>query len=97
MSAYIVVNLDVTDPDMFARYREVVVPLVMAKGGKYLVVDFDRKDMDGQSRQGFGIIEFASVQAAEDFYNCAEYQKIAHLRLNSTEGWLRIVPELQMS
>ena len=96
MPAYVVLNLDVTDPDMFNRYRDAAAPLTMANGGKYLAVDFEPKDMDGKSRQVVGIVQFDSVQAAEDFYNSPEYQKIVGLRLGSTEGWLRIVPELQM-
>jgi uncharacterized protein (DUF1330 family) len=96
MPAYVVLNVNVTDPDMFNRYREAVFPLAMAKGCKYLAVDFEPKDMDGQSRQGLAIVEFESVQAAEDFYNSPDYQTIVGLRLGSTEGWSRIVPELAM-
>jgi uncharacterized protein (DUF1330 family) len=94
MAGYVVVNLDVTDPEMFNRYREAVIPLVAAKGGRYLVVDFDRKDLDGQSRAGLAVLEFDSVQAAEDFYYSAEYQGISGLRLGSTEGWIRVAPTL---
>lgn len=68
----------------------------MASGGKYLAVDFAPKDMDGQSRPGLAVVEFASVQAAEDFYNSPEYQAIVGLRLGSTEGWFRIAPEFTM-
>jgi uncharacterized protein (DUF1330 family) len=68
----------------------------MAKGGKYLVVDFEPKDMDGQSRPGLAVVEFESVKAAEDFYNSPAYQEIVGLRLGSTEGWLRIAPEFTM-
>jgi uncharacterized protein (DUF1330 family) len=96
MPAYVVLNVNVTDPDMFNRYREAVFPLAMAKGAKYLVVDFEPKDMDGHSRQGLAIVEFESAQAAEDFYNSPDYQKVVGLRLGSTEGWLRIVPGLIM-
>jgi uncharacterized protein (DUF1330 family) len=96
MPAYTVINLDVTDPDMFNQYREQATPLVLAKGGKFLVIDFEPKDMHGQSRLGLAIIEWESVQAAEAYYNSPEYQQLVGLRLGSTEGWIRIAPAFTM-
>ena len=37
MSAYLIANIEVTDPDGFAAYGRLVAPLVAATGGKYLV------------------------------------------------------------
>ena len=96
MAAYVVVNLDVTDPDTFETYRSRAVPLVMSRGGKYLAVDFEPKDLDGKSRQGVALLEFPSVEEANRFYYSPEYQEIVGLRLSSTEGWLRVVPQLEM-
>ena len=96
MPAYVVLNVNVTDPDMFNRYREAVFPLAMAKGVKYLAVDFEPKDMDGHSRQGLAIVEFESARRQKRLYNSPDYQKIVGLRLGSTEGWSRIVPGLIM-
>ena len=96
MSAYLVVNLTVKDPEMFTRYRQAAVPLATAHGAKYLVVDFEPNDLDGQSLAGLGVLEFESVEVAEKFYNSPEYQAIVGMRLNSTEGWMRIAPALTM-
>ena len=96
MPAYVVVNLDVHNADMFNQYREQAIPLAIAKGGKFLAVDFEPNDMDGHSLPGLAILEFESVEAAQNFYNCSEYQAIVGLRLGSTKGWVRLVPELQM-
>jgi len=96
MTAYIVVNLTVNDPATFEQYRAAVVPLVMNSGGKYLAVDFEPMDLDGTSRPALGILEFESVEAVHRFYNSPEYQAMVGLRLASTEGWLRVVPQLTM-
>jgi uncharacterized protein (DUF1330 family) len=96
MAAYVVVNATVNDPETFEKYRSAVVPLVLSNGGKYLAVDFEPMDMDGQSRPGLAIVEFESVEAAKQFYNSPEYQAIVGLRLSSTEGWLRVVPQFVM-
>ncbi len=37
MPAYMIVQLNVTDPDRFARYREAVPSVVEAFGGRYIV------------------------------------------------------------
>jgi uncharacterized protein (DUF1330 family) len=37
MPAYMIVQLKVTDPDKFARYREAVPSVVEAFGGRYIV------------------------------------------------------------
>ena len=37
MAAYIVVGLEITDPEGFARYREMVPATLEAYGGRYLV------------------------------------------------------------
>jgi len=94
MAAYVVINLDVTDPETFEKYRAVATPLVMNSGGKYLAVDLAPVDLDGKSRQALAIVEFESVEAAKHFYNSPEYQAIIDLRLSSTEGWVRVIPEL---
>lgn len=94
MAAYVVVNLDVTDPETFEKYRSAATSLVMNKGGKYLAVDPAPVDLDGKSQQVLAIVEFESVEAAKDFYHSPEYQAIVGLRLSSTNGWLRVVPGL---
>jgi len=96
MAAYVVVNLTVNDPATFEQYRSVVVPLVTKSGGKYLAVDFEQMDLDGTSLPGLAILEFESVEAVHRFYNSPEYQAIIGLRLSSTDGWIRVVPELTM-
>jgi uncharacterized protein (DUF1330 family) len=96
MATYVVVNLSVTDPAKFEQYRSVAAPLVMKFGGKYLAVDFEQMDLDGTSLPGLAILEFESVEAVRNFYNSPEYQEIVGLRLSSTEGWVRVVPELTM-
>ncbi len=97
MAAYVVVNLDVTDPETFDKYRSEAVPLVLDSGGKYLAVDFEPIDLDGKSRQGLALLEFESVEAVKNFYHSSAYQKVVGLRLSSTEGWLRVVPQVDMA
>ncbi len=96
MAAYVVVNLTVNDPATFEQYRAVVVPLILNSGGKYLAVDFEPMDLDGTSLPGLAIVEFESVEAVQRFYNSPEYQAVIGLRLSSTDGWLRVVPEFTM-
>lgn len=36
MSAYVIADVEVTDPELFAEYRELVMPTVDAYGGRYI-------------------------------------------------------------
>ena len=47
MTAYVIANLDVTDPAVFSDYGEQVVPLIKKFGGRYLVRGGDVESLEG--------------------------------------------------
>jgi len=92
MSAYVVVQEDIKDEAMFDQYRKQVMPTIAAHGGKFIVRGGKISVIEGEwPMPRFVIIEFASRQAAEGWYNSPEYQKILPLRLKSGKGNLIIV------
>ncbi len=93
MAYYVVLNFDVVDQEMFARYRSRVGPTMQKFGGKILVVDGTPNDFEEGSRQTLVILEFESEQAAVRWYDSPEYQAIVKLRIDATEGWLRGAPQ----
>ena len=94
MAVYVVANLDVTDPDVYQQYRAGVSETVVQHGGKFLAVDMEPQDLDGQSRAVLVIGEFESAEAVKRWYDSSEYQALLKFRLASTEGWLRLVPQV---
>ena len=92
MSAYVVVQEDITDEATFDSYHKQVVPMITAHGGRYIVRGGKFTVLEGEwAMPRLVIIEFPSRQAAEGWYRSPEYQKILPLRLKSGKGNLVIV------
>ena len=47
MTAYVIANLDVTDPSVFSDYGERVLPIIKKFGGRYLVRGGDVESLEG--------------------------------------------------
>lgn len=92
MAAYVLAQLDVHDPEGFARYREKVAPLVEQFGGRYLVRGGELTALEGEpSAPRVVVIEFDDRAAAERWYHSDAYQEILPLRLNNAKGTAVIV------
>lgn len=92
MPAYIIVNIEVTDPEGFERYRDAVPPLIAKHGGRYLVrggkLDV-REGAPGWKR--LVVLEFPSLAAAHAFYDDPEYAPLLALRLATTNSQMVMV------
>jgi len=92
MSAYVIAQLTVTDPEGFEDYRQAVLPVVEAHGGRFLVRGSAITSLEGDpGRPRVIVVEFPDKAAAESFYNSAEYQEIMPLRLNTATGSVIVV------
>lgn len=87
MPAYLIANIEVTDPAGFERYREAVPAVIAAHGGRYLVRGGAKRVLEGQlPLQRLVVLEFPSMQAAQAFYDSADYAPLLALRLASTRS-----------
>lgn len=85
MAAYIIVDIEVTDPDAFEEYRRLVPPLVAKYGGKYLVRGGDLESIEGDwAPKRLTVLEFESAERAKQFYNSEEYEPVKQIRLKAT-------------
>ena len=92
MPAYVIANIDVTDPVGFERYRAAVPPVIAAHGGRYLVRGGELHALEGAlPLKRLVILEFPSLEAARRFYASPEYQPLLALRLASTRSELVMV------
>lgn len=96
MPYYFVLNYEVTDQTMFEQYVQLAAPMVMKHRGKYLILDHEPNDIEGNSARSLVVVEFESEEAAMQFYNAPEYQAIVNLRTNATDGWARGVAQFVM-
>lgn len=87
--AYVLLQFDVNDAEMFRRYREGALPIVAAYGGKPEVAGNAADVREGAlPAKLVTILEFPSREAAEGWYTAPEYAAVKHLRHDATKGSL---------
>ena len=92
MSAYVIVDIEVTDPEAYEDYRRQVPPLVTKYGGKYLVRGGAFEILEGDwTLNRLVVIEFPSIKAAKEFYDSEEYSPVKAIRLKATNSNLVLV------
>ncbi len=81
MSAYIVVQVSVNDPDRYEDYKTMVPPTLQKYGGKFLVRGGTVENLEGSwSPNRFVIIEFPSSKQAKAWWNSVQYEPAKKLR-----------------
>ena len=92
MAGYLIANIEVKDPAKFEEYRQKVVPVIQKFGGRYLIRGGDVRRLEGNlPLKRLVVLEFPTVEAAQQFYDSAEYEPILKLRLSSTQSDLVLV------
>ena len=95
MTAYIVANVQITNPERYPEYRDRVAETVSRYGGKYLVRGGKVDVLEGEwEPQRLVIIEFESVERCYEWYNSLEYTPLNQLRHEVAETQLVIVAGL---
>ena len=93
MTAYIVVDIEVTDPAPFERYRAEVPAIIARFGGRYLIRANQPETAEGaQFFKRLTVIEFASMEAARAFYDSADYAPLKEMRVAASISDLLFVP-----
>jgi uncharacterized protein (DUF1330 family) len=81
MSAFLIANIDVTDPEGFAVYRTLVSPTIDAAGGRYLVRGGETRVLEGDWRPSrVVLLEFPSMDDALAWYESDAYSEARALR-----------------
>ena len=92
MSAYLIAEIEVTDPAGYEDYRRQVLAVVTKHGGKFLVRGGNVKSKEGGwTPKRLVVLEFPSMAQAEKFYDSAEYAPLIRLRQKASRGKLVIV------
>jgi len=87
MTAYLIANIEVTDPEAFERYRAEVPRVIAAHGGRYLVRGGAQTPLEGTlPLKRLVILEFPSMAAAQAFYASPDYGPLLELRLASAKS-----------
>ena len=92
MPAYIIAQVNVTDPAKYQEYAKLAGPATQKYGGRFLVRGGAKTTMEGDIPfQRIVINEFPDVEAAKRFYNSVEYQAAKQKRLGAADFNMIIV------
>ena len=92
MPAYMIVNLEVTDPTAFEKYRNEVGALVRRHGGEYLVRGGAHEVFEGNWRPNrLVLLRFPDMKSAKAFLTDPEYQPLKALRQRAANSELVVV------
>ena len=92
MSAYVLVEVDVTDPALFQEYAKGVPATIAAHGGKYIVRGGAVETKEGGwAPKRVVVLEFPSMTQARKWYDSPEYKPLLALRLKAANAKLILV------
>ena len=81
MSAYVVLDITVNDPDRYEDYKKLAPPTIEAYGGKYLARGGQMEILEGDWQPNrVVILEFDSIEMAKNWINSSEYSEARALR-----------------
>jgi len=81
MSAYVVVEIEVLDPERYETYKQLAPPSIAQYGGRYVARGGQVETLEGTwSPKRLVILEFPSVDQAKAWWNSAEYAQAKALR-----------------
>ena len=92
MAAYLIVNIDVTDPEKYREYIGAVPRTIAAYGGKYLARGGEVEVLEGNwAPKRVVILEFESVARAKQWWNSEEYRHPKEIRRSASLGDIMLV------
>lgn len=92
MPAYVIGEIEVTDPAAYEDYRKQVLPVVTQYGGRFLVRGGTVEALEGGwSPKRVVALEFPSLEQARKWYRSAEYAPLIALRQKASRGKLILV------
>ena len=93
MPAYLIANIEITNPAGFEDYRARVPAVVAQYGGRYVIRGNPPTQMEGKPFfTRLTVLEFASMEALQRFYDSPEYAPLLAIRKACTKTDLVFMP-----
>jgi uncharacterized protein (DUF1330 family) len=94
MTAYVIVETDITDPDRYEQYKAATPAAIAAGGGRFLVRGGEHVVLEGDWQPTrLVMLEFEDLAAAKRWYESELYQEAkelragaAHMRMVAVQG-----------
>jgi uncharacterized protein (DUF1330 family) len=92
MTAYVIADIEVTDPAGYAEYGKHVPATVAKYGGRFAVRGGKLEALEGGwTPKRAVVLEFPSYEQALKWYNSPEYAPLIALRQKASKGRLFVV------
>lgn len=92
MAAYVIGDIDVTDPAIYDDYRKQVLATVTRYGGRFIMRGGKVEALEGGwTPKRIVALEFPSMEQAQKWYRSAEYAPLITLRQKAARGRLILV------
>jgi uncharacterized protein (DUF1330 family) len=90
--AYVIVQVDVTNPTQYAEYMKLSPGLIEKFGGRFVARGGRSETLEGTpSKSRVVIVEFPSYERAKEFYDSAEYQAARKVRAGAATAQFVLV------
>ena len=81
MTAYVIVDIDVTDPIRYEAYKKLAAPTVEMYGGKYIARGGKTETLEGDwSPTRLVILQFENLEQAKAWHDSVEYSEPKSIR-----------------
>jgi len=92
MPAYIIADIQVTDPANYDQYRPLAAASIARFGGRFAVRGGKVDLLEGAPKpERIVVIEFPDVDTAHRWYGSEEYQKALKIRQSASRGRVFLV------
>ena len=88
MTAYVLVEMEVTDPESYKAYPPLARESVERHGGRFIVRGGETEVYEGEWKPRIVVLEFESLDAIREWYHSDDYQECLPIRLAATDGRL---------
>ena len=95
MAAYVIAEIEITDPATYEDYRKQVLAVVTKYGGRFIARGGRTETLEGgPSAKRVVLLEFPSLEQAQKWYGSPEYAPLIALRQRASRGRLILVEGL---
>ena len=92
MAAYVIADVDVTDPVSYEEYKKGTPASIAAFGGKFIVRGGAAEALEGEWKPNrIVVLEFENIEQARKWYDSPGYQELKALRQSASRGSLLLV------
>ena len=98
MPAYVIVEISITDPVRYERYKELAPPSIAIYGGRYIARGGKTTALEGDCKpERLVILEFPTAMHANDWWSSPEYAEAKVLRHSCATSRMLLVEGLPAS